>query len=170
MLKLIRHLRPFVWQIVLIFVLLFAQAMADLQLPAFMADIVNVGIQQHGIEGAAPEAVRAVEFDKLTLFMSDASRSKVEASYRRLDARTLSPGDYAKYVKEYPALADQPLYILNTDDSAAIEGINGIFGRSILVVLALEQGAPLTGVTIPPGGDPFAYLRQLPPDELDNIR
>ena len=47
--KLIKHLKPFVWAIVAIFVLLFAQAMADLSLPGYMANIVNIGIQQNGM-------------------------------------------------------------------------------------------------------------------------
>ena len=55
--KLIKHLKPFVWSILAIFVLLFGQAMADLSLPGYMADIVNVGIQQNGIENSVPEAI-----------------------------------------------------------------------------------------------------------------
>ena len=67
MLKLIKHLKPFVWLIVTIFALLFVQAMTDLALPGYMADIVNVGIQQSGIDNAAPEAIRQSEYDRLTL-------------------------------------------------------------------------------------------------------
>ena len=52
--KLIKHLKPFIWAIVAIFVLLFAQAMADLSLPGYMANIVNIGIQQNGIQNAVP--------------------------------------------------------------------------------------------------------------------
>ena len=54
MLKLIKFLKPFSWLILLIFVLLFAQAMADLALPAYMSNIINVGVQQNGIENAVP--------------------------------------------------------------------------------------------------------------------
>ncbi len=172
MLKLIKHLRPFVWSIVLIFVLLFAQALSFLALPAFMADIVNVGIQQHGIESAVPQAIRASEFDKLTLFMSDAEKQPVAASYTLLDKQSLSPPDYADYVKEYPALATQPIYVLNTKDSATIDRLSAILGKYILVVQALEQGVPLPGsnIQVPPGVDPFPFLRQLTPDQLNAIR
>ena len=58
--KLFKHLKPFVWAIVVIFVLLFAQAMLDLSLPGYMANIVNIGIQQNGIENAVPQAIGAV--------------------------------------------------------------------------------------------------------------
>jgi len=70
MLKLIKYLKPFSWLIVAIFVLLFGQAMADLSLPGYLADITNVGISQHGIENAVPQAVRQSEFNKITLFIS----------------------------------------------------------------------------------------------------
>lgn len=54
MLNLIKQLRPFAWQIVIIFALLFGQAMTDLTLPDYMSRIVNVGVQQSGIENPAP--------------------------------------------------------------------------------------------------------------------
>ena len=57
--KIIKYLRPFVWSIIAIFLLLFAQAMADLSLPGYMSNIVNIGIQAGGIENAVPQAVRA---------------------------------------------------------------------------------------------------------------
>ncbi len=52
MIKLIKHLKPFIWAIVAIFALLFGQAMTDLALPGYMADIVNIGIQSSGVESA----------------------------------------------------------------------------------------------------------------------
>ena len=61
MLKLIKPLKPFIWLILVIFILLYAQAMADLSLPGYMADIVNIGIQQNGIDNAVPQAIEAVE-------------------------------------------------------------------------------------------------------------
>ena len=66
--KLVKYLGPFVWYIVAVFVLLFGGAMADLSLPAYMSNIVNVGIQAGGIENAVPKAVPASEFNRLTLF------------------------------------------------------------------------------------------------------
>ena len=57
--KIIKYLRPFVWSIIAIFLLLFGQAMADLSLPGYMSDIVNIGMQAGGIENAVPQAVRA---------------------------------------------------------------------------------------------------------------
>ena len=52
--NIIKHLKPFYWQIVLIVVFLFGQAMSDLSLPGYMSDIVNIGIQQNGINASEP--------------------------------------------------------------------------------------------------------------------
>ncbi|NFI67903.1 ABC transporter ATP-binding protein, partial [Clostridium botulinum] len=48
MLKIIKHLKPFIASILLVLGLLFVQAVCDLSLPDYMSNIVNVGIQQGG--------------------------------------------------------------------------------------------------------------------------
>ena len=67
--KILKHLKPFIGAIFISFVLLFVQAICDLSLPDYMSNIVNVGIQQGGVENAVPEVIRASEFDKLLIFM-----------------------------------------------------------------------------------------------------
>ncbi len=174
MLKLIRHLKPFIWSILLIFVLLFAQAMADLSLPGYMADIVNVGIQQGGIQDATPEVIRASEFDRLSLFINETDKAVIEGSYVLLDSQALSRSDFDRYVKDYPELANQPVYKLDTSNDDKIAQLDAIFGKSIIVIFTLGQegiAAFSDSVKeIPPGEDPFVVLSQLPAAELDSIR
>ncbi len=59
MLRLIKYLRPFALLLLLAIVLLFIQANADLALPDYLSRIVNIGIQQGGVENAVPLAIRA---------------------------------------------------------------------------------------------------------------
>ena len=77
MLKLIKFLKPFSWLILFIFVLLFAQALADLSLPGYMSNILNIGVQQNGIENDVPSAIRASEMNRLMLFMSSGDKDEV---------------------------------------------------------------------------------------------
>jgi len=172
--KLIKHLRPFVWSILIIFVLLFAQAMADLSLPGYMANIVNVGIQQNGIENSVPQAIGTSEFNKLTLFMTDNEKAQVTEDYILLSKQSLSDTDYAKYLKTYPQLATTPIYKLNTTDKTEIARLNTILVKSILPVFAIEQNglAAYAGNTlqIPTGVDPFVLIAQLPPDQFAAMR
>lgn len=52
--KILKHMKPYLGLVVLIVGLLVVQAWADLKLPNYMSSIVNVGIQQNGIEHASP--------------------------------------------------------------------------------------------------------------------
>ena len=56
--KLLKYLRPFAGSIVIAIMLLFVQAISDLSLPSYMSNIVNIGIQQKGIEDAVLKADR----------------------------------------------------------------------------------------------------------------
>jgi ATP-binding cassette subfamily B protein len=171
--KLIKYLRPFAWYILAIFVLLFAQAMADLSLPGYMSDIVNVGVQQGGIENAVPQATRASEFNKLTLFMTDSEKAQVMGDYVLLDKESLLAGDYAKYVKKYPRLATTPIFILNTANKTEITRLNTIFRKVITIVATIEKNGlpafPDSPVQIPAGTDPFTAIAQMPPAQLDAV-
>ena len=52
MVRLIKEFKPFVVSIIIVIVLLFLQASTELALPDYMSKIVNIGIQQNGIENA----------------------------------------------------------------------------------------------------------------------
>jgi ATP-binding cassette, subfamily B, multidrug efflux pump len=174
MLKLIKHLKPFTWFIVLIFVLLFAQAMSDLSLPGLMSDIVNVGIQQNGIETSVPQALRASEFDRLILFMTDTEQEQVKSDYTLLNRETLNPEVYAQALKDYPGLAAAPIYKLNKIDEVELVKLDAIFRRYIPVVYTIEKGgaAAFGGapVQIPAGTDPFSVLAKLPASQVEAIK
>ena len=58
MIKLIKYLKPFLIPVFAIILLLLVQAACDLSLPDYNSHIVNVGIQQGGIENAVPKAIR----------------------------------------------------------------------------------------------------------------
>ena len=77
MLRLIKYLKPYRLFVALSIGLLFIQAMADLTLPNYMADIVNIGIQQGGVDSAVPDAVRQSQMDKAFLFMSAQEKEQV---------------------------------------------------------------------------------------------
>ena len=57
MIKLMKYLKKSAGYVVLIIALLFLQAYCDLSLPDYTSKIVNVGIQQGGIEESVPKAI-----------------------------------------------------------------------------------------------------------------
>jgi ATP-binding cassette subfamily B multidrug efflux pump len=172
--KLIKPLKPYIWLIVVIFVLLYAQAMADLSLPGYMADIVNIGIQQSGIENSVPRAIESGEYEKLSLFMTDQEKTQVDSSYMLLERQALDQNEYEEYIEDYPALANTPIYVLTADTDTQINELNSIFSTIIPIVTGIEQqglGAyGGTGIEIPEGVDPFTLLSQLPEEQILQIR
>ena len=62
MLKLFRYLKKAYVPVICIVILLVIQATCDLSLPTYTSKIVNVGIQQGGIEDAVPDVMREETF------------------------------------------------------------------------------------------------------------
>ena len=172
--KLAPFLRPYAGAIALVFLLLFGQAMANLALPGYMSDIINIGVQQSGITDVVPRAIRASEMSRLELFMTDSDKAIIAQDYTLLDRATLTSQQYDQYVKEYPVLATEPVYILGKITSTDNNNLNDIFGKPELAVATIEtQGAAAfssVGITIPTGEDPFQFLGQLSPDQLAQAR
>ncbi len=73
-------------QIAAIIVLLIIQAYCDLALPTYTSDLLNVGLQQNGIEDAVPETVREDSLKTLELFLDDDQIETLEAAYGEADA------------------------------------------------------------------------------------
>ena len=126
MLKLIKYAKPYRWMVLLAIALLFAQAMADLTVPDLLAKIVNVGIQQGGMETAVPEAVRQSTLQKAFLFMNEADQQSVLSDYNLIDSNS---ADYGTYLEKYPALANEPVYVLKTIDQAEIDRLNPVMSQ-----------------------------------------
>jgi ATP-binding cassette subfamily B protein len=84
--------------------------------------------------------------------MSDSDKAEVFGDYLRLDKQTLSEGDYTKSVEEFPSLANESVYKLNTNDDTAINRLDAIFSQTIMAAITQQQqGASVTSqnVSIP---------------------
>ncbi|MFD0769796.1 ABC transporter ATP-binding protein [Bacillus sp. CGMCC 1.60114] len=177
MLKIIKHLKPFVASMIAVICLLTVQAICDLSLPDYMSNIVNVGIQQKGVENAVPQIIRKSEMDKLTLFMNGDEKKKVDDNYVLLDKKDLSKSELQNYLKDYPQLDKEPLYKLHTNDKNTISELNDIFGKPILMTEGIEKGntsaAPngnKAPMNLPANTDPFAVISKLPQSEIDAMK
>ena len=115
MLKLFKYLKSSVGAVLLIICLLLVQAYCDLSLPTYTANIVDVGIQQGGIENAAPDQMREQTLKDLQLFMSDEEAAEAENSY------TLQNGIYTRN-----DLKEADLARLNDSMGAAMLAIGGM--------------------------------------------
>lgn len=174
MFKLGRYFKPFVGVIILCVVILFGQAFCDLSLPDYMSNIVNVGIQQNGVETAVPEAVRASQMDKMTIFMSSSNKTEVLKDYTLINKNS---SDYNKYLSKYPDLSKEPIYVLNSISTTETNKLNPIMGKAFLTVDGINKMKStakngfinLNGQMIPAKTDLFALFTKLPQSEISKI-
>ena len=113
-----------------IIAVLFIQAYCDLSLPAYTSDIVNVGIQQGGIEDQIPEALRADEMEKLLLFVPEEDRETV------LDAYETDSSTY-----------DTEAYVLResaAEDEEQMKTLSDILAGPMMLTAGFESGSDMT--------------------------
>ena len=84
--KLFKHLKPYAATIAAIVVILIVQAYCDLSLPSYTSDIVNVGIQQGGIDEKIPDAIAEEEMNKLLLFVAEEDQQTVLDAYEKKES------------------------------------------------------------------------------------
>ncbi len=138
MLRIFKYLKKSIIPILVIIVLLAIQAVTDLSLPEYTSKIVNVGIQQGGIDNAAPTIIREKEMNKILLFMNNSEKETVLKNYTLLNQKNLSKNDFKKYKDEYPALKSQSLYKLKNIDENTLKKLNSTMSKSIIIVSQLE--------------------------------
>ncbi|WP_296646834.1 ABC transporter ATP-binding protein [Romboutsia sp. 13368] len=170
MTKVLKYLKPFTLSLILVIGLLVVQATCDLSLPDYTSNIVNIGIQQNGIENAVPVVIREKELDKLMIFMNDKQKQEVEKSYDLIEKSNLSKDEYDKYVKQYPLLKSEPLYKLNTDNKEDIDSLNKIMGTSLMKVSGIEMASKEGKIpNMPNGMDIFTVLENMPKEQLNQV-
>ena len=94
--KIFKNLIPYWRWIILIFVFLIAQAYCDLALPAYTSDIIDVGIQDHGIEHILPKEITSEDYQMAQTFMLSDEKEKFTDCYEAEDASKSDDG-VAKY-------------------------------------------------------------------------
>ena len=146
-----KYLKKSAGYIILIIALLFLQAYCDLSLPDYTSKIVNVGIQQSGIEDSVPEKIRKTSMDSLQLFMDDDDKETVDSFYEE-------DGD--------------DLVLKDDITSDERDELNSIFGKPMMIVASLSSGseevtAMLSQMGVPEGTDPMQAIAMMPEEALD---
>lgn len=147
-----RYVKDKWYAIILIVGLLFLQAYCDLSLPDYTSKIVNIGIQQKGVEDGVPDEIREESMQKLFLFMTDEDKETAEGQY------TLEDG----------------VYHLKDTDTETREKLNSIFGVPMLAVSGFSGDSEETAkmreqMHIPEGMDIFTVLTQMPKEQLSQM-
>ncbi len=110
MVKLMRYLKKSAGYIVLIMGLLFLQAYCDLSLPDYTSKIINVGIQQGGIEDSVSQKMRTSTMEALSVFMDEDDMAQVEKYYEEDGDTCVLKDDISKEEREdLDQLLEKPL-------------------------------------------------------------
>lgn len=109
MIRLLRYLKPFRLTIVLIIALLFGQAWAELELPAYMQDIVDTGLQNNGIESDVYHFISKDHLEQELVFATAQQKQTILDAYTLIQPNEASEGQK----EEVPALKEKPVYFLD---------------------------------------------------------
>lgn len=139
MLKIMKYLKKSAVSVVAIIILLLIQALCDISLPDYTSKIVNVGIQQGGIENAVPEVIKENELKRLLMFVDNDDKDTVEDAYTLVKSGDTSDENYDEYVEKYPKLETENVYVLKEIDKEKNEKLNEILGKPEMALLAIEK-------------------------------
>ena len=120
MIKLFQYLKKSSGFIVLIIILLLLQAYCDLSLPSYTSNIVDIGIQQGGIENAVPTQISNHTMENIALFLTEEQR---------------------EFVSQYYIEADN-LWILQDVEPEQKQELNTIFSNVMNVLYLIETDNP----------------------------
>lgn len=144
MFKLKKYLKPHIVAIILAILFLFGEAVCELVLPNLMSDIVNVGIQNTGVENASPEVISTDGMTLLKPFMSDNSKKLIEKSYKLVESGTDSAKDYEN---AYPILKESGKGVYVLTDYSDRSALDDIFGKASVALIAMMQDFAKQGNT-----------------------
>lgn len=168
-----RRIFPFIkkyWRLYLAaLVLVFILANTNLALPDYMSRIVNVGVQQNGIQSPLPDVMRPETMQKLALFQNEEEQANLQAAYRLVDPTVAAD-------PAYPAGGSGPLWLLNSPEPAARSILEQAITKPLVIVQGItmlkenpEQAAQVLGpdfqerlAALPPDLDLFAALEKMP--------
>jgi len=165
--KLVKFLKPFLVLILLAMVLLYVQAMADLALPDYMSDIVNIGIQQNGVDSAIPNVVIEDDMKNIVLFANEEEKALIMSNYILIDN---SNSDYLNQQEKYKNLTNEKIYVLQSINKDTKTEFELLMAEKILSVSGVEKilkgeipnDVNMENFTIPEGMDLNTFLTMMP--------
>lgn len=137
MIKLAKYLKAFSTSIILAILFLFGQAMCDLNLPNYMSEIVNKGIQQNGILHVAPDAISQKGMKLMTTFMTDKEKEIIFKNYELKSANDKNSKG-KKYISIYKK-ADQIIYVKKKLNKNVEKQLDQSFGASTWTLFNIIQ-------------------------------
>ncbi|MEF9951111.1 MAG: ABC transporter ATP-binding protein [Clostridium sp.] len=140
MFKLLKHLKKYWISIVLIVGLLVVQAAADLSLPEYTSKIVNIGIQQGGVEDSAIKVIKESDLNNLLLFVNDKDKDNILKQYTLVNGDTVESTSIGKYFKDFNSIENSKVYLLKEDLSKEeLNQLSRLLAKPMLMLESLND-------------------------------
>ena len=133
MTKLLKFLKPYAGAVAAIICVLIVQAYCDLSLPAYTSDIVNVGIQQSGIDEKVPEEISEEDLGSLMMLAPSDKQEEIQDAYEE------SKGDYDYNGKVF-SLKDSV-----KDDKEELENLEELLAKPMLLAAGSTLDSEMAG-------------------------
>lgn len=130
--KLFKFLKPYAAAVAAIICILVVQAYCDLSLPTYTSDIVNVGIQQGGIDEALPDTISKKDLNHLLLLVPSDRQKIVKNAY----TESAEKYDYNGTVMELKASVKE--------DKKKVDRLSEILGKPMLMAAGFDSGSDMT--------------------------
>lgn len=132
MFKILKNLKKSALSVAIIVLLLCLQAWADLTLPDYTSKIVNVGIQQGGIESSVPQVIRKSQMNNVLIFTKE--DENILSKYTLISKSSLDEKEFNKYVKRYPTLENEDLYIINELNKEELNELGTLMAKPLMIL------------------------------------
>ena len=135
MLKLKKYYLPYLKYILPAILFVAVVAWSDLQLPDYLSDIVNIGIQQNGIESGAPEVMSETTYQRVGLLYPEAQAEL--GQYYDL----VSPGspESEALASEFPKAAEEAVYALKPLDEAQNLAVEDLVSKPMVFIQSMRM-------------------------------
>ena len=133
MTKLLKFLKPYAGAVAAIICVLIVQAYCDLSLPAYTSDIVNVGIQQSGIDEKVPEEISEEDLSSLMMLTPSYKKEEIQDAYEE------SKGDY-DYDGKVFSLKDSV-----KEDEEELENLEELLAKPMLLATGSTLDSEMAG-------------------------
>ena len=130
--KLLKFLKPYAGAVVAIVCILVVQAYCDLSLPTYTSDIVNVGIQQGGIDETVPDTISKKDLNHLLLLVKSDQQDTVKNAYTKSEKNY----DYKGTVMELKSSVKE--------DEKKTDELSEILAKPMLLASGFDSGSDMT--------------------------
>ncbi len=153
MIRLKKYILPYWKNILFAAIMVIVVAAADLSLPDLLSQIINVGIQQRGIQSAVPDALSVKTMQDLQALQTQEDHARLLSFYELVEPDTPLAEEKAS---EISSLEKEAVYLLKPTDETQKNELEDLIAKPLVFIQSLnmiqsnpEQARSMLGENFP---------------------